>query len=693
MRQLRRVRPCVTRQFTLLSVLVALGQLLIAGRAHAQFAPVWPSDADEPAAEAKVGKVLRAFRITGSTPQIDGRLNEEVWAVADAIDDLVQVEPDNMVQPTERTMVQVAYDDRYLYVAARSYDREPSEIVTGLGRRDTRPRTDRICLSLDPRHDHLTAYIFEANASGVQNDFTFFDDTRTNSDYSGVWEVATQVTEEGWMAEFQIPFSQMRFDVPPGDEVVWGFQVRRDIYRRGETDRWVGLPRGERGFVSRFGHLVFGDRLSPPRRVELLPFAFTRQEDLAAASPEHSVDAGLDLRLGLGTSATLSATLNPDFGQVEQDPAVLNLTVFESFFPERRPFFLEDSGAFQLPYPQLPLFHSRRIGRRPGRLPLEPGDRLVERPDQTTILGATKVTSRGSTWSYGAMTALTDREYATVDAVTVDDAGTETVTRAQRLIEPLTFYNVARVQRNILGGTSNVGAIATAVVREGDADAVTGGIDYNFRWGQNLFQLDGHWVGTRAPFADGLRTGFGGVTRFFYFGKYVGVDAHLDHFSPNFRNTDLGFKSGRVDKTDANGVFFLRQPDPWGIFRFVQVGMGGGRIWNGDGLVLGRFVNVGANMQFRNFWRINLFTGHDFRVLDDLDTRGGPPIVNVFGATDSRKTWQVFLRLNGGRDEEGGWHASIGPELELHSAPGFPECQLPRWVGRRSVDHQRGRDW
>ena len=196
----------------------------------------------------------------------------------------------------------------------------------------------------------------------MQRDFTFFDDTRVSRDYSGVWEVATRVTEEGWMAEFEIPFSQMRFDVPPGDETVWGFQVRRDIFRRGEIDRWVGLPRGERGFVSRFGHLVFGERLSPPRRVELLPYTFVRRADLATASPEHAADAGLDLRLGLGTSATLSATFNPDFAQVELDPAVLNLTVFESFFPEKRPFFLEDSRTFRLPYGQFPLFHSRRIG-------------------------------------------------------------------------------------------------------------------------------------------------------------------------------------------------------------------------------------------------------------------------------------------------------------------------------------------
>ena len=645
----------------------------------------------EPAVPEKAGKELRAFRITGSSPQIDGRLDEEVWAAADAIDDLVQNEPDNMVPPTERTVVQVAYDDRYLYAAVYCYMRDPSQITTVLSRRDTFPPSDLIYLSFDPRHDHLTGYSFATNPSGVQRDLTYFDDTRFNNDYDGVWEVSTRITPDGWTAEFQIPFSQMRFDVPPGGEMVWGFNVRRDLYHRGEFDRWVATPRGAQGLVSRFGHLVLDESLSPPRRVELLPYTFVRREDLATAGPEHAVQGGLDLRVGLGTGATLSTTFNPDFAQVELDPAVLNLTVFESFFPEKRPFFLEDSRTFRLPYGQFPLFHSRRIGQRPGRFSLEAGDRLVDQPDQTTILGAAKVTGKTSNWTYGGLTALTAREYATVDSVTVDGAGTETVRRVDRVIEPRTSYSVARLQRDILGGTSNVGAIATAVVREQDADAFTGGVDYNFRWNRNLFQLDGHWVGTRAPFADGKRTGFGGVTRFNYFGKYLGFDTHLDHFSPNFRNTDLGFKQGRVDKTDANGVFFLRQPDPWGIFRRVQTGVGAGRVWNTDGLELERFINVGFNTEFRNFWFVNAFLGHDFRALDDLDTRGGPPIVtpaetflNAFVGSDSRKSWQVFMSVSGSRDEEGGWNTRIGPRLALQ-----PSARLQTSV---STNYSVGQD-
>jgi hypothetical protein len=626
----------------------------------------------EPAVPEKAGKELRALRITGAPPQIDGNLDDEVWAAADAIDDMVQNEPDNMAPPTERTVVQVAYDDRYLYVAVYSYMSNPSQITTGLGRRDNFPPSDQIMITFDPRHDHLTAYTFATNPSGVQRDFTWYDDSRSSNDYSSVWEVSTQITQNGWTAEYQIPFSQMRFDVPPGGEMVWGFNVRRNLYRRGEFDRWVATPRGAQGFVSRMGHLVFSDRPAPPRRMELLPYTFLRREDLATASAEHGIAGGLDARLGLGTTATLSATLNPDFAQVELDPAVLNLTVFESFFPERRPFFLEDSRTFRLPFGQFPVFHSRRIGRRPGRFPLEAGDRLVDRPDQTTIVGAAKVTGKASTWTYGFLSALTDREYAIVDAVAVDGAGTETVTRVDRLIEPRTSYNVARVQRDILGGSSTIGGIATAVVREQDADAFTGGVDYNFRWSQNRLVWQGHWVGTRAPFSDGVRNGFGGVTQFNFFGKYVGFDTHLDHFSTDFRNTDLGFKQGRIDKTETNGVFFLRQPDPWGIFRRVQVFVGGGGSWNTDRLALTRWANTGLNLQFRNFWQLNVNAGRDFRAQDDLDTRGGPPIVtlaqtylNLNVGTDGRKSWRLFVNAGGSSDEEGGWSARIGPNLSL----------------------------
>ena len=697
--------PQFTLRCSLLAALV-FGQFVLPGLARAQTTPVILSAAAEPAAEAKAGKVLRAFRTTDGAPRIDGSLNEDVWRLADNVADFVQWEPDNMTPFSERTTVQVAYDDRSLYVAVRCYERDPSGITTGLGRRDTRPSTDWIEVGFDPQHDHLTAYVYEANPSGVQGDFEYFDDTRVNRDYDAVWDVRTQVTSEGWTAEFRIPFSQMRFVVPPAGDVAWGFTVRRTIYRRGEFGEWTGRPRGAQGEVSRWGHLVFGDRLVPPRRVEFLPFAFARREDSATAGAAHAVNGGLDVRLGLGTSATLSATINPDFAQVEQDPAVLNLTVFETFFPEKRPFFLEDSRIFIPPRRQFRLFHSRRIGQRPERFPLQAGDHLIERPEQTTILGAAKVTGKASHWTYGTLTALTAREYATVNAATVDAAGRQTVSRASRLVAPLTSYNAARVQRD-LGGSSNVGGVATAVVRERDADAITGGIDYNIRWARNLFNWNGAWMGTRAPAAGGARAGFGGVTNLDYIGKHVEVQSNVAHVSPDFQITDLGFlANSRVDKTDAQGTFVLRQPDPWGAFRLVQSSVDVGQGWNSNRVVFERSVTTAVNTQFRNFWGVDVSMRRNFRALDDLDTRGGPPIVkpadtslNLSVSSDSRKPWHVTVGLNGARDEQGGWDARVEPEvrvqasdrLQLSLATNYRRAQtVAQWITNRDVD-QDGR--
>ena len=265
---------------------------------------------------------------------------------------MVQNDPNNMQPPTERTVVKVLYDDRSVYVGVINYMKDPSKITNALGRRDTFPRSDSIKITFDPRHDHLTAYTFDSNPNGVQGDMTWFDDTRSSTDYDAVWEVRTQITADGWTAEFRIPFSQLRFSITPGEAVVWGFNVRRDIVYNAETIRWVATPRGAQGFVSRFGHLTFAKPPAPPRRFEVQPFMLARKEHVTGDRlRSRRLPRGLDLRMGLGTATTLSASVNPDFGQVEQDPAVLNLSVFETFFPEKRPFFIEDSRTLVANYP------------------------------------------------------------------------------------------------------------------------------------------------------------------------------------------------------------------------------------------------------------------------------------------------------------------------------------------------------
>jgi hypothetical protein len=644
----------------------------------------------EPDVPEKIGKILRALRVDAAgAPRVDGRLDDQAWVTAYRIDDFVQDEPNNLVRSAERTVVQIAYDSRYLYIAVRCDATDASQIRSGLGRRDNLPDSDRINIGFDPRHDHQTGYVYEVNASGVQADVTLYDDTHTSSDYDGVWDAATQIDSTGWSAELRIPFSQMRFDVGDAESATWGLNVARHIVSTGEESRWVALPRGAIGNVSRFGHLIFGERLTPPRRIEFLPYTMTSVERHATDSDRTGFNGGMDIRLGIG-AATLSATINPDFGQVEADPAVLNLSVFETFFPEKRPFFLEDSRIFVLPYGQVPDFYSRRIGAAPGRLTLKPGERIVEKPGQTTILGAAKITGKSSGWTYGALGALTAREYGVVDATTMNDDGTETVARRNRqLIEPATFYSVGRVQRDIRG--SNVGFVTTAVVREKDLDAFTGGPDYNIRWSRNRFNTNGHWILTHAPIDGRMRTDHGGIANFSFEEKHFAVYAHADRFGKDFRNTDLGFLGTRTNKNELSLTVAATQPDPWKIFRSVSWHAGGFRGWNGEGLVFSNAIYSGVNINFKNYWFVHGGFTHHFKRFDDLDTRGGPPIFRqpsdsfyVGVHSDSRKKWRANLFTFGNVEDDGGGERGV--------ESGFSLQVSDRLQASVSVNYQAGRD-
>jgi hypothetical protein len=672
-----------------------------------------PESSAEPQVPEKVGKELRAFRITGAAPNIDGVLDDDVWSSALPIEDFLQGEPDNMAPATERTVVQVAYDDGSLYVAVRAYAASPTSITAGLGRRDNFPPSDRVSIQLDPRHDHLTGYAFQVNPSGIEGDHTFFDDTNASFDYDGVWEVETRIDAGGWTAELRVPLSQMRFEVPPGGAAVWGFNVTRETLQSGEDASWVAAPRGAVGIVSRFGHLVFDEAIVPPRRLEVAPFVLSRSEHPAAGSSTQEIDGGVDLRYGIGSSAVLSATLNPDFGQVEQDPAVLNLSVFETQFQEKRPFFLEDSRVFVPPYPQLPVFYSPRIGRTPGRIPLQQGDVLVSRPDRTTLLGAAKLTASSGDWTYGVLSALTDPEFAVVDHTSEGPGGEPTTSRLRRLIEARTSYNVARVQRNILGGSSNVGMIGTAVFRDGDHDAFTGGADGVIRWSQNRFFLNNFWVGTRAPVAGVMRAGFGGATNFGYSSRSFSMNAHFDHLSRYFRNSDLGFLTSRPNKTNLNAGFTLIRPDPWRVFRRANIGFRGDRTWNGDGLVTQQFVGTNFFTQLTSFWDLGGGVDYEFEVLSDLNTRGGPPVIVpadlggfLFVNSDSRRSWRVFFNANWNEDVEGGRHRGLSVDVNLQPSPRVQASlrtaynwgiDVAQWITNRDVtgdgevDHVFGR--
>jgi hypothetical protein len=684
--------------------------LVVGGACPCAAQTVSPASGGEPAAADKAGKELHALRVSTNAAsfRVDGRVDEEAWMHAQVISDLTQEDPDNMMPPTETTTVRIAYDDRYLYVAMQMLMHDASELRDGLGRRGSAPPSDRVFIAFDTAHDHQNAYVFEVNASGVQNDYLQVNDTQTNNDYEAVWEVATVKTGQGWNAEFRIPFSQMRFPAQPGNQTVWGFNIRRDVFVRGEQDWWVAKPRGAQGVVSRFGHVVFDDRLTPPRRLEFSPYVLGQLQTKSDAAASGAGDAGFDLRVGLGSSANLSATVNPDFGQIEADPSVLNLSVFETFFPEKRPFFLEDSQTFVLQYGQFPDFYSRRIGQRPNHFELADNETLVQKRDSTRIFGAAKLTGKTSRWSYGALTGVTSREYGTVDVESNGQSGAPLRRRTRKLIEPRSLYSVARVSRNLLDDTSNVGMIATNVTRELDASASLFGVDATLRRDRNRFNLNGHAVGTRAPIDGVVRHGFGGVVSSEYTSKYYNVNGHLDRFSPSFRNSDAGFFFARPNKNEVNGGVWLYQPDPKGVIRNSSINLFGGRQWNDDRLRIGGWQGLNGNVNFANFWHV--FVGLNRRPprYDDVDTRGGATILfpansfmNVRIDSDSRKQWGGGVNVFAFHDRVGGHErlieltARLQPSQRLLASAGVmftSSRDSAQWIKNTDADGDGAED-
>src|SRR3954469_10900933 len=342
---------------------------------------------------------MRAARATAGIT-IDGKLNEAAWAAAPVSSDFTQSYPKVGAKPTDPTEVRVLYDDDALYVGVRMFDSHPDSIAAQLARRDASGiYSDWLHVMVDSYRDRRTSFRFSVNPRGVQKDVLEFDD-RNGEDvnWDAVWQVATSIDSAGWTAEYRIPFSQLRFGgAQNGAERVWGFQIMRDIARRNERDSWSPWKTTDPGFVSFEGDLAGILDVPTPQRLEVLPYVSTKLTRAPgnSANPfykanDASPSAGADLKYGLPGGLTLTATVNPDFGQVEVDPAVVNLSAYETFFPEKRPFFVEGSDVFSFgqvrrnnDYGSQTFFYTRRVGRQPSRFPSGPGVAFADVPDQT----------------------------------------------------------------------------------------------------------------------------------------------------------------------------------------------------------------------------------------------------------------------------------------------------------------------
>ena len=652
-------------------------------------------------------RVATAVRANPKPPKIDGVLNERAWDSAPVTSGFTQVNPDEGDPATEKTEVRIVYDDEAIYFGIQCFDSEPDLIVSRLARRDESVEADYVSVDLDPHHDHQTGFTFAIGPSSWIRDGILHNDGSRDYTWDGVWEGRAALNEKGWSAELRIPYYALRFTEKP--VYTWGIQMTRRISRRQEGVRWVFKTRREAGWVSKFGHLEGISGIRPPRHLEVVPYAVGRATFLPSSQADPSgrdlyASMGMDLRYGISPGLSVNGTFNPDFGQVEADPAVLNLGVFETFFEERRPFFMEGISIFRIPDPGLAgfdipaqLFHSRRIGRRPARFPVPAGSDLVAIPGGTTILGAMKLSGKteGKT-SIGIIEAVTAKEHATIE---VSNPGAGEASRRSFLVEPLTNYLVGRVQQSF-HKDSNVGALVTAVNGKGFDPAYVASADAELKWKQNAYRIYTRFSGSRTTRNSERRKGYEALAYFSKWSGSFGGQAYVDARSPGFDSNDLGFMD-RNNRMQVGGHVYATRHDPWLLARESGVNVKAWRQWNYEDVVLRKGIGFDTWHDLKNYWWWELECHREFRAMDDLVTRGGPPMVRpasiVYGArfgTDTRKPVVVGFALEGSRDDGGTSHEEqiSGPvqvrpasNIQLEITPRFRSMQnFSQWI--RNVD-------
>ncbi len=606
---------------------------------------------------------------TAAPPRIDGKLDDAAWLLAPPDSRFTQNYPDEGKPPTQRTELRVLYDDDAIYIGVRCFDDHPKEIVERLTRRDRDTDADKVIIDISSKADHLSAYRFDLNVSGVLADGLWFNDTDFSTDWDGLWTGATSRDAHGWSAELAIRLRTLRYD---GRSNAFGFQVRRKLQRRAEIDAWALIPREVSGEVSRYGKLIGLDHLRARRLVQIAPYVAGRltlrnHHDLGDGLTP-SAQMGVDMKIGLTPALTLDATVNPDFGQVEADQVILNLSTFEYQFPEKRPFFLEGTELFQTP---TQLFYSRRIGLSLAVPTLAAGERQAEPVSDGRIWFAAKLSGLLTRrLSIAMLEALTDRRDGQIDLGRV---------RQVRLIDPVTNYALLRLKREFLSN-SHIGITATAVNRFEPAgaaapepgglcpngvaaaagrctrDAYTAGIDtslktHDGKW-RGFLHLVGSLINQGPTIArpDGFTVGSGdlGWGLNSDVGKYGGKNwlFHNEYVvnSPKLELNDLGFMR-RSNVHHLHQFATLRTRDPWGPFQQAEINAELIQEWSFSGeATLSRLLEVNSEVTFKNLWVVYLEFHWQFPFEDDRETRDGAIVergqrwnVEAYLRTDSRR--------------------------------------------------------
>ena len=638
--------------------------------------------------------VYTTQQVEGIAPTIDGMLDDAAWQQVPWSQEYTQYQPADDTAATQRTVFKILYDKRYLYMAWRCYDDSPGGVEARLGRRDDFPG-DWVEVNFDSFNDKRTAFSFSTSASGVKGDeFISKDGEDWESSWNPTWLTKAKVDSLGYTVESRIPFSQLRFG--KAEEQVWGMQSNRRVFRNDELDTWTPVKQSQQGWVSRFGKLRGIKGVEPRKPLELQPYVLGQLRTGGDYDPdnpfssrvENRLSGGLDGRIGLTNDIAVDFTINPDFGQVEADPGAINLDGFQIFFREQRPFFVENQNIFTYNVTEAEaggdynadlVFYSRRIGSSPSRIVNEDSEAnfYVDRPENTTIIGATKVSGKTQEgFSIGLLNSVTQREYARLD-----DQGE----RYREVVEPLTSYTVARLQQDLNQRNTTVGVIATAVNRQLNAgteelrdlhhSAYTGGLDVLHRWDNRAWYVSANMVASQ------VRGSKEAITRTQTAFERLFQRPDAEHLSVDSSQTSLAGTGGtlRVGNSEGNWVFetgatwrspglelndigFLQNSEqisyfawsqrrwqqPFGIFRRLIWNQNIYLNWDWSGRPLGRSLNTNTFMQFKNLWAFRVNLSAEQQDISTTALRGGPalwrpPGYFVFMGFGTNNTKQVLL--------------------------------------------------
>ncbi len=607
---------------------------------------------------------LPAHRIDDTAITIDGHLHEAAWQAVPRLPEMVQTEPRFGYAPEHATVVRVAYGRRGMYVAFECFG-DPKKVRGGVFRKDQMGPSDQVWLELDPLNNDTNGYVFVTNPSGSQVDAQIFRDDSEELLWDGVWQSAGRVTATGWTAVIFVPWATLRFDAR--EQHTFGVNVGRLINDVGEVNILSPTPQGLPGRISWALDYTGIKGIQPGLNLELRPFTSFR---IAARRPSDSLDhsapflpnGGFDVKYGLRGNLTLDVAVNPDFGQAEVDPAVLNLGPFEVFFPERRQFFLESKEIFET---RFQLFYSRRVGNNPAASRAKTGTR--DGPDGTPergqvsaldpltrIFGAIRLTGQAApSWSVGAITATTG---ATFGRERFSDGLERPIS-----VDPTSQYSVLRVRKEFDSQTS-IGAIATGVVRgAGEPDAFTGGLDYRIRFAER-WRHSAQVIATH----DGQRSGMGAGFDLNRSGKNVGFNTSLDMLTPHANFNDLGFM--RLNNyIDGNASVSVFNAQPVGRLRRLYGGIGTTVSSSFQGHIQQKQLNTHIGLTSLKLWDSFVTVGGHLPQLDLYETRGGIPyevplhwwVALDINSPDNRRVVGAFYTAYG---EQNGYP---GPDIAL----------------------------